>query len=86
VKISIADATGRVVRTLDGTKAAGINRVQWNLAPTPRPGGGGGFGGGGGGGNIPSVDPGTYTVTLTVNGRPLTKPLVVLEDKWMHER
>ena len=91
VKISIADAKGAVVRTLDGTKSAGLNRVQWNLAPTPRAGGAGGFGGGGGGGggggaNIPSVDPGTYTVTLTVNGRTLTKPLVVLEDKWMQER
>jgi PKD repeat protein len=32
------------------------------------------------------VEPGTYTVTLTVNGRTLSKPLVVLEDKWMAER
>jgi len=90
VKISIADGTGRVVRTIDGTKNAGLNRVLWNLAPTPRPGAGGGFGGGGGGGggggNVPSVDPGSYTVTLTVNGRTLTKPVTVLEDKWMLER
>jgi len=86
VKISIADASGRVVRMLDGTKTAGLNRVMWNLAPTPRAGGGGGGGGGGGFGNIPSVDPGTYTVTLTVDGRTLTKPLEVLEDKWMGER
>ena len=35
VKITIADATGRVLRTLDGTKDAGLNRVQWNLSPTP---------------------------------------------------
>src|SRR5205823_6006052 len=47
VKISIADVTGRVIRTIDGTKAAGINRVMWDLAPTTAPGGGGrGFGGG----------------------------------------
>ena len=86
VKISIADAAGRVVRTLDGTKTAGVNRVVWNLAPAGRPGGGGGGGGGGGFGNLPTVEPGTYTVTLTVNGRTLSKPLVVLEDKWMGER
>ena len=85
VKISIADASGRVVRTLDGTKAAGLNRVVWNLAPAGR-GGGGGGGGGGGVGNLPTVDPGTYTVTLTANGRTLSKPLVVLEDKWIGER
>jgi hypothetical protein len=88
VKISIADGTGRVVRMLDGTGVAGVNRVAWNLAPTARAGGGpgGGGGGGGGGGNVPTVDPGTYTVTLTVNGRTLSKQLVVLEDKWMGER
>src|SRR5687767_766778 len=62
VRISIADASGRVVRTLEGTKNAGLNRVYWNLAPTPRSGGGGfggggGGGGAGGGGNIPTVDP-----------------------------
>ena len=27
-----------------------------------------------------------YTVTLTVSGRTLSKPLVVLEDQWMRER
>jgi hypothetical protein len=86
VKVSIADASGRVVRTLDGTNTTGLNRVVWNLAPAGRQGGGGGGGGGGGFGNLPSVDPGAYTVTLTVNGRALSKPLTVLEDKWMGER
>lgn len=50
VKITISDITGKVVRTLTGTKDAGINRIQWNLRgdPLQRPGGfGGGFGGGG---------------------------------------
>ncbi len=44
-------------------------------------GGGGGFGGGGGG-----IEPGTYTVSLTVNGKTMTKPVKVLEDVWMNER
>jgi len=63
-----------------------VNRVMWNLAPSGRTGAGAAGGGGGGFGNIPSVEPGTYTVTLTVNGGALSKPLVVLEDKWMGER
>ena len=80
VKISIADVTGRVIRTIDGTKRAGINRVTWNLTPNPPPGAqGGGFGfGGGRGGFAASVDPGTYVVTLEVAGKKLTKPVVVL--------
>jgi photosystem II stability/assembly factor-like uncharacterized protein len=39
VKITISDITGKVVRTLAGTKNAGLNRVVWNLRgdPPPRP-------------------------------------------------
>ena len=83
VKITIADATGKTIRTLDGTKEQGINRVQWTL--TPQPLGGRGFGGGGRGGG-PAVEPGTYIVTLSANGKTLTKPLTVLQDVWMNER
>jgi hypothetical protein len=85
VKISIADVTGRVIRTIDGTKSAGINRVMWNLAPTTGQGGGAGFGGGGRGGFV-TVEPGTYIVTLDVGGKKLTKPLQVLQDRWLGER
>jgi len=87
VKISIADVTGRTIRTLDGPKTAGLNRVQWNLAPQPQQGqGGGGFGGGGGRGGGGGVEPGTYIVTLEVGGKKLTKPLQVLQDRWLGER
>jgi photosystem II stability/assembly factor-like uncharacterized protein len=84
VKITIADATGRTIRTLEGTKDQGINRVQWNLGPQPLAAGRGGFGGGRGG--VPAVDAGTYIVTLSANGKTLTKPLTVLQDVWMNER
>src|SRR5678816_1490144 len=59
VKITIADATGRIIRTLDGTKDQGINRVNWTLNPQPPAGrgGAGGFGGGRGG-FAQYVDPG----------------------------
>jgi hypothetical protein len=84
VKISITDGSGRVIRTLDGPKAAGINRVMWNLAPAPPAGQQGGGGGGRGGGG--TAEPGTYVVTLEVGGRKLTKPLQILQDRWLGER
>jgi len=37
-------------------------------------------------GNVPSVDPGTYTVTLTVNGQTVTQPPVDLEGSWVANR
>ena len=84
VKITIADATGKTIRTFDGTRDQGINRVNWNLGPQPLGRGGAGFGGGRGGGA--SVDPGTYIVTLSVGGKTYTKPLTVLQDIWLNER
>ncbi len=88
VKITIADFEGKPVRTLDGTKHAGINRVLWNLAPTAPQGGGGrgGFGGGGRGGFVASVEPGTYLVTLEAGGKKITKPVTVVQDRWLGER
>jgi photosystem II stability/assembly factor-like uncharacterized protein len=94
VKITIADATGKTIRWMDGTRNQGINRVQWNLSPGPPPGqepaGRGAFTGGGGGrGGPPSVDPGTYIVTLEVAGvanKKLTKPVTVMQDVWLKER
>jgi hypothetical protein len=87
VKITIADATGKVIRNIDGTKNAGINRVLWNLAPNPPPGPPGAAGGGGGRGGAPqAVEPGTYVVTLSVGGKTYTKPVSVLQDRWLGER
>jgi hypothetical protein len=59
---------------------------MWNLAPAlpaAQQGRGGGGGGRGGGG---AVEPGTYIVTLDVGGKKLTKPLQVLQDRWLSER
>ena len=67
VKITVSTVSGQVVREMEGTKNAGINRVQWNLAPNPPQGrgegqgqgqgrGGGGRGRGGrGGGGVPFI-------------------------------
>jgi photosystem II stability/assembly factor-like uncharacterized protein len=84
VKITISDYSGRVIRTLDGSKTAGLNRVQWNLrgTPPPRPAGGGGFGGGGFGGAAagPALDPGTYVLKLSVDGKDYTSKVVIEAD------
>jgi hypothetical protein len=89
VKISIADASGKTVRTLNGTGEAGINRVVWDTRtdpPVPPPtGGAGALGGGGGFGALqasmgPRVDPGTYTVKIAVGGQEATTTVAVQED------
>jgi hypothetical protein len=70
VKITISDITGKVVRTVTATKAAGLNRVQWNLrgdAPL-----GLGRGGRFGGGAPPSAGtPPAATPTAGQGGQPV---------------
>jgi len=94
VKITISDYTGKVIRNITGTKDVGINRVQWNMRgnPPPRPANlPGGFGGGGGGGGGfgalfnqgPLVEPGTYSLKLSVNGKDYTTKVVVEADPGM---
>ena len=85
VRITVADATGKVIRTLEGPASAGINRVMWNLAPNPPPGDQG-RGAGGRGAAPPSVEPGTYVVTLTAGGKTYMKPVTVMQDGWLGER
>jgi hypothetical protein len=70
--------------------AAGLHRFMWDLHYQPI-----GAGGGGGRGGLPInsvphngapapgtpwVSPGTYNVTLTVNGKSYTQPIVVKQD------
>ncbi|MDA1082284.1 MAG: hypothetical protein O2973_11550 [Gemmatimonadetes bacterium] len=43
-------------------------------------------GGGGRGGGPAGAEPGSYIVKLTVGGREYSKPVQVLEDRWMMER
>ena len=94
VKLAIADGTGKTIRTLTSQGKAGLNRVMWNLQQDPPPGrqggageaaGQGAGGGRGGGGGVPAT-PATYLVTLTAAGKTVTKPVTLLEDRWMGER
>ena len=95
VALRIRDAQGAVVRELSGdatkdARAAGVNRVYWDLRyePLPAPPGQQGQGGGGGFGAAallaPNVLPGEYRVTLIVAGKEVaTKPLRVSGDTAM---
>lgn len=89
VQITISDASGKVVRNLDGTLRPGINRVEWNFranSPIPQQAVAGGPGGGGfgfaafirqGGSR---VDPGTYTVKVAYEGKEETRTITLTED------
>ncbi len=75
VQVEIEDTYYRVVRTLQGPAARGLNRVRWDLrgeppAPDQNAPAAGGRGGGRGRGNglAPLVPPGTYQVTVRIPG------------------
>jgi photosystem II stability/assembly factor-like uncharacterized protein len=83
--LTITDAMGKVVRTLDATADAGINRVQWNLEPDAAATGQE-RGAGGRPRVLPPVAPGTYRVTLMVDGKTYDTSVEVLKDVWMDQR
>jgi hypothetical protein len=85
--IAISDAGGKVIRTLHGPAAKGINRVTWDLryaspidsANAPAPGGRGGGGGGRGGppAAVPVGFPGQVDVPGFGRGGPPAGPFVM---------
>ena len=68
-----------------GTKRAGLNRVQWDLLPTPTgrrgggPGGPAAGGGGGRGGAQVPVAAGTYLVKVTEGDRTIGQKTALVE-------
>jgi hypothetical protein len=94
-EVAILDGAGRVIRTMAGPNAAGLNRVHWDLrgtlssevrlftspmyAPHIVPGPEGRPAPGTGRLAI-LHPPGSYTVRLTVDGVALTRPLEVRKD------
>ncbi len=96
VKIQISDAAGQLLRTIDGTTRAGVNRVYWDLrseqskqirlrtSPLYAPEVGLNDEGWRplpeGGRMSVLAGPGTYTVKLLVGGQTLSQPLTVRKD------
>jgi photosystem II stability/assembly factor-like uncharacterized protein len=96
VKIRIEDAKGQLVRTINGTQTAGINRVNWDLrgeqtkevrlrtspayAPEVHNGAEGWRLAPEGGRMSVLMPPGTYTVRLSVGNAESSQPLVVRKD------
>ncbi len=96
VKIAILDANGTTIRTLDGTKEVGLNRVYWDLrldktkemrlrtsppfAPETRVGPEGWRAFPGGGRLAVLAPPGKYTVKLKVAGKDYSEGLEVRKD------
>jgi hypothetical protein len=96
VKIKIEDSKGQTVRTLNGTKNVGLNRVTWNLegeptrevrmrtspayAPEIRVGADGTRNAPGAPRMSLLLPPGNYTVKLTAGNVERSQPLVVKKD------
>jgi hypothetical protein len=96
VKIRIQDGTGQTVRTLNGTKNVGLNRITWNLegestrevrlrtspayAPEIRVGPDGTRNAPGAPRVSMLLPPGNYTVKLSVGNVERSQPLVVKKD------
>ena len=95
-EITIADATGKTIRTLTGSNTAGINRVYWDLGnqPTVPPrlrtkpafnevfelDGNGTRSAPGFGAISVLMPPGRYTVKLSADGVTSSSPLIVRKD------
>ena len=95
-KIEVLDPAGQLVRTIDGTKRAGLNRVYWDLrseqskpirlrttalyAPDVPLGADGTRAPAEGGRMSVLALPGTYTIKLSVGGQTLSQPLTIRKD------
>jgi photosystem II stability/assembly factor-like uncharacterized protein len=81
VTLTVADASGKTIRTLNGTAKAGINRVVWDLSESDRTQAAPGAPGGGfrpPGGELRVAAAGEYLVTLRIGEKQLTQKARIL--------
>ncbi|MEM7227477.1 MAG: PDZ domain-containing protein [Planctomycetota bacterium] len=71
-RLTITDATGRVIRELDAPRNAGVNSVNWDLRERRRPGSRRRVG--------PRVEPGHYGVVLEIDNERLVTSVHVIGD------
>jgi len=92
VKITITDPAGKLFRDIVGTGDAGMKRVQWNLQGNLPADGGGRRAASEdedaprGAPQGPIAKPGTYRVTINVNGKNYSAPAIVERDAWNAEQ
>jgi photosystem II stability/assembly factor-like uncharacterized protein len=82
---TVTDASGKKIREIEVKDAeAGVNRLVWDLRYDPAvkltPEEEGELGDYFGGGMTPPVEPGTYTLTVTVDKASAVKPVMVEDD------
>jgi hypothetical protein len=80
VQVQILDSAGALVRTLSAPRAAGINRIWWDLYAEPPAGGSRGLPFGAMNRPTPLVPAGTYTIKLVADGREYTTTLTLKND------
>ncbi len=85
--LTVTDASGNHIRTLEAPSTAGIHEVTWDFRydrPHEREEGEEGEGGGGGGRRDPPqgpiVLPGTYTVSMNVGGQIFSSTVTMVPD------
>ena len=73
-QLVVSTLDGRNLAEINGSTGAGLQRVAWNMRA-----GRGGFAGGGRGGAGGGLEPGSYRVTLSVNGSEVATHLLRIE-------
>jgi len=78
VMITVEDGAGKKIREFEGTDDVGLNRVAWDLRYGPPSG----LQGTGSDEGLrgPTVEPGTYSIKVSIGQKQMSKPAVVEED------
>jgi photosystem II stability/assembly factor-like uncharacterized protein len=76
-KVTVSDASGKMLSEITGPAEQGLNQVLWNMRPSPPAGQGGRGGRGGRGGGAPPLPTGDYQVKIEAGGQTFTKTATI---------